>query len=185
MFEIPAPELVLADGLIIRRYVSSDVSLLHEAIIDSTEHLAPWMAWISSEPLAMAERVHLMEGWSRQWENNEDFLMGVFHEDELVASTGLHPRGGLDVVEIGYWVHVRHVKQAVATRVVRALTRAAFETWHHIDRVEIHIDANNLASIKVAERCGYVLNGSEYREALAPGESGRLLHWRMERPAAY
>ena len=185
MFEVTPPELVPTDGLIIRRYISSDVALLHDAIIDSTDHLTPWMAWISFEPLSLSDRTRLLESWSHQWDNCEDFLMGVFIEDELVASTGLHPRGGLDVVEIGYWVHARHVRHAIATRVVNALTVIAFETWAHIDRVEIHVDANNVASVRVAERCGYVLSGSEQRSPQAPGESGRLLHWKKDRPADY
>ena len=185
MFEMAPPELVLVDELTIRRYSSSDVALLHDAIIESTEHLKPWMAWISFEPLSLPDRTRLLESWSRQWDNCEDFLMGVFVEDELVASTGLHPRGGLDVVEIGYWVRARHVKQAVATRVVNALTSIAFETWAHIDRVEIHMDANNMGSVRVAERSGYVLSGSEERAPQAPGESGRLLHWKKDRPADY
>ena len=185
MFEVAPPELVLTDGLRIRRYNSSDVALLHDAIVDSTDHLTPWMAWISFEPLSLSDRTRLLESWSHQWDNREDFLMGVFIEDELVASTGLHPRGGADVVEIGYWVHARHVRHAVATRVVNALTAIAFETWDHIDRVEIHVDANNVASGRVAERCGYVLSGSEERSPQAPGESGRLLHWKKDRPADY
>jgi RimJ/RimL family protein N-acetyltransferase len=185
MFEVAPPELVVVDELTIRRYRSSDVALLHDAIIESTEHLKPWMAWISFEPLSLPDRTRLLESWSRQWDNGEDFLMAVFVEDELVASTGLHPRGGLDVVEIGYWVRARNVKQAVATRVVKALTSIAFETWAHIDRVEIHIDANNMGSVRVAERSGFVLSGSEERAPQAPGESGRLLHWKKDRPADY
>ena len=185
MFEVAPPELVLVDELTIRRYESSDVALLHDAIIDSTEHLTPWMAWMSLEPHSLSDRARVLESWIGQWDNCEDFLMGVFVDDELVASTGLHPRGGLDVVEIGYWVRVRHVKQAVATRVVNALTSIAFETWAHIDRVEIHIDANNIRSVRVAERCGYLLSGFEERAPQAPGESGRLLHWKKDRPADY
>ena len=185
MFEVAPPELVVVDELTIRRYRSSDVALLHDAIIESTEHLKPWMAWISIEPLSLPDRTRLLESWSRQWDHCEDFLMGVFVEDELVASTGLHPRGGLDVVEIGYWVRARNVKQAVATRVVKALTSIAFETWAHIDRVEIHIDANNMGSVRVAERSGFVLSGSEERAPQAPGESGRLLHWKKDRTADY
>lgn len=185
MFEMTPPELVLAEGLTIRRYVMSDVALLHGAIVESTEHLRPWMAWISFEPLVLTDRTQLMENWRRQWDNCEDFLMGVFDEGELVASTGLHPRGGVDSVEIGYWVHVRHIKNAVATRVVNALTATAFETWAHIDRVEIHVDDNNTASVRVAQRCGYVLSGTAQRAPQAPGESGRLLHWKKERQADY
>lgn len=185
MFAAAPPELIVADGLSIRRYTSTDVLQLHDAIIESTQHLEPWMAWITHEPLSFSQRAQLLEEWSDQWENHEDFLMGVFVDDDLVASTGLHPRGGLDVIQIGYWVHVRHVKHAVASRIVNALTTVAFETWNQIDRVEIHVDENNLASIKVAERCGFVLCGSENREPLSPGESGRLLHWKKDRPSDY
>lgn len=179
------PELSVANGLTLRRYLLSDVQQLHDAISESVEHLKPWMAWISHEPLTMFDRSQLVESWIQQWDNREDFLMGVFSGDELVASSGLHLRGGSDVVEIGYWVRVRHLRQTVATRVVNSLTTVAFETWDHIDRVEIHVDANNTASLKVAERCGYFLSGVTDRTPQAPGESGRLLHWKRDRFSVY
>lgn len=179
------PELSVANGLTLRRYLLSDVQQLHDAISESVEHLKPWMAWISHEPLTMFDRSQLVESWIQQWDNREDFLMGVFSGDELVASSGLHLRGGSDVVEIGYWVRVRHLRQTVATRVVNSLTTVAFETWDHIDRVEIHVDANNTASLKVAERCGYFQSGVEHRKPEAPGESGRLLHWKRDRFSVY
>ena len=51
------------------------------------------------------------------------------------------------------------------------------------DRVEIHMDAANVASARVPAKLGYTLLGEEAREILAPGHTGRGLAWAVSRAA--
>ena len=176
------PDEIHSDGLLIRRYVPSDAVDLHESVLASHDHLSSWMAWIAYEPQSIEERASLIEKWIEDWNARSDFVMCIRMGHQFVGSTGVHLRGAVDTVEIGYWVDVRHLGNRIAQRATNALTRTAFDTWPHVGKVEIHVDANNVASIKVAETCGFVLSGEENRTPLAPGESGRLLHWRKERP---
>ncbi len=60
--------------------------------------------------------------------------------------------------EIGY-VTVREARgRGVAQRALRLVTDWALDSAG-LERVELHIDPENPASIRVAERCGYVHEG--------------------------
>ena len=60
--------------------------------------------------------------------------------------------------ELGYIVAAHARGRGVASEALRLLTRWAFEE-RGIQRATLHIDVDNPASKRVAERCGYVLEG--------------------------
>jgi RimJ/RimL family protein N-acetyltransferase len=74
----------------------------------------------------------------------------------VAGGCGLHARSGPGVLEIGYWVHVDHLRAGVATRAAGALTRAAL-AMYDVDRVEISFVAANVRSAAVPQKLGYHL----------------------------
>ena len=60
--------------------------------------------------------------------------------------------------EIGYVVAPEARGRGVASRALRLITRWALDELR-LERVELHIDPENTASIRVAERCAYVREG--------------------------
>jgi RimJ/RimL family protein N-acetyltransferase len=77
----------------------------------------------------------------------------------VVGGTGLHRMDwSVPRFEIGYWVRRTHEGQGYAAEAVRALTRFAFNTLKS-ERVEIHCSHRNARSQRVAERCGFLLDG--------------------------
>jgi RimJ/RimL family protein N-acetyltransferase len=170
------PERIDVGDVIVRRFTVSDAPVLHDAIVDSLDHLRPWMAWIAREPLEVSDReVLLTDSWSA-WEEGRDFMMGIFSKGVCIGCTGLHLRGADGTAEIGYWIRVGHAGRGIATRVVRALLDAALD-MEGIHTVEIHLDSANTASRRVAEKAGLSLRAEVIREPEAPGESGTLLKW--------
>ncbi len=79
-------------------------------------------------------------------------------DGELVGSSGLHRRIGPGGLEIGYWIHPRHLRRGLATEVARQLTDRAFAD-PSVDRVEIHHDRANAASGGVPAKLGFELVG--------------------------
>jgi ribosomal-protein-serine acetyltransferase len=178
------PERVAGDdGLLLRRLEVGDAETLDTAVRESLDHLRPWMAWIAEEPLTIARRRKLLAQWERDWRAGDDVILGVFMDDELVGSSGLHHRIGPDGLEIGYWVHPGFTRRGIATRVSALLTRAAFETTP-IGRVEIHTDRANVASSGVPHKLGFALLEEVSREPQAPGEAGVEQRWRLTRAEA-
>ncbi len=98
---------------------------MHEAVIESIEHLRPWMPWIADEPQTLDQRRALVAGWQSLWDAGDRFY-GMFVGDEAVGGCGLHARIGAGGLEIGYWVRVGRTGRGYATAASRQLTDLAF-----------------------------------------------------------
>ncbi len=173
-------EMMRSSRLTLRRWTEADVPQLDAAITVNLDHLRPWMPWIADEPLSGAGRVALIKQWQAEWERGGDMVVGVFLGNTVVGSSGLHHRRGPGVLEVGYWVHVDHVRQGFATEVTSTLTTAAF-TVAGIDRVEIHHDKANIASGGVPRSLGFAFVGETPDAVTSPGEIGIDCAWMIER----
>jgi RimJ/RimL family protein N-acetyltransferase len=73
--------------------------------------------------------------------------------------------------ELGYAVTPAARGRGIATAAVEALTRWAFDE-QELERLTLLIEVANVASVRVAERCGYVLEGVRRNAYLRPGRRG-------------
>jgi RimJ/RimL family protein N-acetyltransferase len=176
-----APDSLHVGEYVVRKYETTDAQALVDAVTDSYKHLEPWMSWIKFEPQTVAQREELIKTWSEAWDDRTDFAMGIFLGDRVVGGTGLHLRGDVNTVEIGYWVHVDYIGRGIATQVSRALTEAAFALWEEIDTVVIIHDEANIASGKVPDLLGFQHVSRGNREPEAPAESGVMYRWEKKR----
>ena len=167
---------------VVRKYEASDAPALVDAVTESCEHLRPWMPWIKFEPQTVAQREELIDAWTVSWEAGTEFVMGIFLGDRVVGGTGLHLRGDVNTVEIGYWIHVDFLSMGIASQVSDALTLEAFRLWPEIDTVVIVHDEANVASRKVPTCLGFEHVFTGLREPEAPAESGVMYRWEKKRP---
>ena len=68
---------------------------------------------------------------------------------------------GLDkngIAEIGYGINDKYQNNGYATEAVKAVLEWAF-TDPKVTVIEVETDAGNIASKRVLEKCGFVLNG--------------------------
>jgi RimJ/RimL family protein N-acetyltransferase len=123
----------------------------------SLDHLRPWMPWADDEPTTLEEKVALLRRFRGRFDLGNDFVYGIFDRDEsrVVGGTGLHKRIGDDAFEIGYWIHVDHLREGLVTESTATLTRVAFDLCD-VDRVEIRVDPENVASLGVPRKLGYL-----------------------------
>ena len=178
MRQMPVAPVPLQVGeYIVRKYEQSDAVALVTAVTESCEHLRPWMPWIKFEPQSVTQREALIKTWNEAWADRTEFVMGIFLGDQVVGGTGLHLRGDVNTVEIGYWLHVDYIGKGIATQVSRALTESAFALWEEIDTVEIHHDQANVASAAVPRRLNFDHVETSNREPQAPSEVGFLMRW--------
>jgi len=66
--------------------------------------------------------------------------------------------GAMRGAHIGYWLDQNYVNRGLTTRAVSLLTGFAFSELS-LHRVEINLRPENVASKRVAEKCGYVFEG--------------------------
>ncbi|WP_419928816.1 GNAT family N-acetyltransferase [Candidatus Poriferisocius sp.] len=174
------PEVVVGPRLVLRRWRVRDMEILRDAIQESIDHLRPWMSWIEFEPLSDREREALIRTWGKDWIAGEEVVFGAFFGDQVVGGCGFHRRAGPNTLEIGYWVHVDHLRKGYATEMARILTSAAF-TVPGIERVEIHHDKANTRSGAIPEALGFNLDGESQVKPHAPATIGIDVAWSMSK----
>jgi RimJ/RimL family protein N-acetyltransferase len=193
------PELVTTPRLILRRWRLADAGVLARAVEESLDHLRPWMSWAADEPLSPGARTELVRTFETDWESGGDVVYGAFlrapppgdappgatSPDDVGAGTvvggcGFSRRPRTGALEIGYWVHVHHLRRGYATEMAAGLTDAAF-TVAGIERVEIHHDRANRRSAAVPAGLGFTFEGERPDSEMAPAEVGMDWTWSMDR----
>jgi ribosomal-protein-serine acetyltransferase len=172
------PGLIEGEGLVLRCWTVADAAAMHDAVTASLEHLRPRMPWIRFEPLSRADREALIAGFERDRLAGGDVILGIWRGGTVVGGAGLHRRIGDGGLEIGYWVHIDHVGEGIATTATRLLTDVAVRQ-PGIDRVEIRHDVTNAASERIPEKLGYAPVGEVTSTLdLAPADTGTDRVWR-------
>src|SRR5215213_2680187 len=99
----------------LRPWRAEEAAALAKAIRESLDHLRPWMPWAEYEPTPVPELAERLRGWEAVRRAGGDEYLGVWRGEEAVGSCGLHRRIGPGGMEIGYWIHVAHVRRGHAT----------------------------------------------------------------------
>ncbi|WP_295643817.1 GNAT family protein [uncultured Methylibium sp.] len=168
---IEVPMRLDTPRLVIRCPRAGDGASYFEAVSASLDALKPWMPW-AHEPQTPERSEALARGFHADFIARRDLVMAVFlrradgGEGPLVGGTGLHRFDwALRRFEIGYWIRSGHGGQGLVTEAVNAVADMAL-TQLAARRVEIRCDDRNRPSWRVAERCGFVLEGVLRNEAL-------------------
>ena len=166
----PPPYVIHTERLTIRCWAPHDAPLLKQALDTSLEHLRPWMPWAAAEPTPIEEKVDLLRTFRGRFDLGDDFVYGIFTRDEseVVGGSGLHTRVGPGALEIGYWIRASQTRRGLATETAAALTRVAFSVCG-VERVELHVDPANVASLGVPRALGFVEEG-RLRRRLPAGD---------------
>jgi RimJ/RimL family protein N-acetyltransferase len=149
------------ERLVVRCYQPLDTQLLADSVMESVEHLKPWMPWAHNEPRPYEDRLEGVKRFRGMFDLHENYVYGIFNpaETKLLGGTGLHPRLGENELEIGYWINKDYINQGLVTESTAALIKVAFEIIH-VHRIEIHCDPGNLASATVPRKLGFIHEGT-------------------------
>jgi RimJ/RimL family protein N-acetyltransferase len=166
------PYRIETERLVIRCYEPEDAPLLKEAVDSSIDHLLPWMPWARFEPQSLDEKIELLRVFRSRFDGDDDYIFGVFDDDEsrLLGGSGLHPRGGDESREVGYWVRADAIGRGIATEVTAVLTRVGFEQLG-LSRVDIQVDPDNERSLRIPPKLGFARE-ARLRRRLEPKQDG-------------
>jgi RimJ/RimL family protein N-acetyltransferase len=163
---VPLPDVIEGPRVRLRPYAREDAEALWDTIRASRAHLAPWMPWVDEYHELDDAREYVIRARAR-WDLREDLSVGIFARDDgrHLGGSGLHRiNWPLRAFEIGYWLARDAEGRGYASETVRLLTRLAFDALD-ANRVEIRVDTRNDRSRRVAERLGFVLEGTLRRAA--------------------
>jgi ribosomal-protein-serine acetyltransferase len=179
--DAPVDVRIEGRGVVLKRWRASDAEAFAAAVTESTEHLRPWVAWVTDEPLSLGQRRAIIAKREQEWLDGGDVALAVIAEGHVAGGCGLRRRGP-GTLEIGYWIHSSFLRRGLATAASALLTDAAFGVTG-IDHVEIHHDKANVASAGIPRRLGFEFVGEQPNEHPAPSDAGIDFTWRMSRGA--
>ncbi len=154
------PEEFETERLLIRAPRCGDGVQVRAAIVDSIEHLRPWLEWAQTIPTAEEAESNVRAARVR-FLAREDLRLLLFLKgtETLVGSSGLHSiRWSVPKFEIGYWVRKKFEGQGFISEAVVGITQFAFDVLG-ARRVEIYVDNRNERSWRIPERLGFTLEG--------------------------
>jgi len=97
------------------------------------------------------------EGW---WGSDKGLLAAVDADQHLVGYVDFERVvGDVDEVNLGYYVYPEYRGRGYATEALRLFARYLFAIRRDMNRARLDIHPDNAASIRVAEHCGFTLEG--------------------------
>ena len=184
---LPISEQIETERMILRATRADDAPETFLAVLESFNELAPWMPWVHPEPKLAGSEAFNQEAQFK-WVSREmlDFQWIDKTSGELIGKGGFHTinwetlldfqwvdkvsgaligKGGFHTInweipkfEIGYWVRTSMGGRGYCTEAVNALV-AFSKQQLGAKRLEICSDPRNEKSRRVAERCGFALEG--------------------------
>ncbi len=166
------PTRIDTERLLMRPPQAGDGPQFFEALTESLVEMRRFLStlpWIAAEPSLEAAELYCRNGQAN-FVSRKDLPFFLFERatGQLVGATGLHRTvWATPKTEVGYWVRSSRSGRGLMVEAVEATTQYAFT---HIGavRVELITDAANLASRKVADRCGFMLEATLMNEHRAP-----------------
>jgi len=156
---IAAPDPPLTDGgVILRPWDERDVPTLVECI-DGDEEMIRWMDAIP-QPYLDAEARTWIEQASSFWQTGTSAPFAVTEAvtGSVVGGVGFAWVGDERVGEVGYWSRSEARGRGLTSCAVRLVSRWSFEALG-CERLQLRVDAENVASQRVAEKTGFTREG--------------------------
>ena len=177
------PRRIEGPRIVLRCWEPADARLFEPALRANRAHIGAWIPPVWDEPSELDDIALRLEQFRTEFHAGIGFVYAILDatETKILGEAGLMPRIGPAALEIGYWVHVDHVGQGIATEATRALTRAGLNLAE-VDRIEIHCDAANVPSTAVPRRLGYRLTNQPLPDPASPKphDSGEILVFELD-----
>lgn len=159
------------EQIVIRPFRREDAAALHEAALESTEQIFPWMPWCHPA-YSLGESNAWIEHCDAAWEAGTEYHFAIADRaDRVLGGCGLNQlRPEHRVANLGYWVRTSTTRRGVATAAVRKLAHFAFRETN-LARLEIVIALGNVASHRVAAKVGALHEGVAHDRLYARGAS--------------
>ncbi|MEW6749666.1 MAG: GNAT family protein [Candidatus Latescibacterota bacterium] len=152
------PTEFISARLVLRRYCTADAPTYFQTLRANHEHLyeflPPYLLAVQTEEDAALD-IRRLEA---EWDLRNLFRFGVWERETggyVGGSYLANPDWEVPRIEVGYFVVKASTGKGIGTEAARATVRFAFEHLQAV-RVELQCAADNPASMRVAEHCGFV-----------------------------
>lgn len=157
---IPIFEELRGERVLLRPYYEGDAEALFEAMIESRDHLRPWMPFADEHQTIDESRNWIIQQMAH-WLLRDDLVLSIWElsTGRYLGGTGLYPHNWeIGYFEIGYWLRASAQGHGYITEAMQLLTNYALDSLK-ANRLEIRCDELNVRSAAIPKRLGYVLEG--------------------------
>lgn len=142
----------------LRQLSLEDTAILFESIHENHSYLRQFLSWVDG--IIQPEQVKkLIQNYLDQTQDEKGISFGIWHKDTLVGACQLYDWNPLlKKVALGYWVAQSVSKKGIATQCAQTMIHYAFE-FLQAEKVEIYFLPSNQGSYRIAEKCGFKLEG--------------------------
>ena len=151
----------LTNGIItLRPYREEDADSLFEAARESIPEMTPWMPWCHRD-YSIQESRDWITSCFENWDQGSAYGFAItdVSTSRYLGGCGLN---GIhrepNIANLGYWVRTSATQKGVATAATLLLANFGINELK-LNRIEIVVDVDNIASKRVAEKSGATREG--------------------------
>lgn len=131
------------------------------------EHLEVYMPRIM-ENKSIEDSEKVINIFLEQLKQNNGFRSGIIYNNKLVGIIGLKYIDWINSkTEIMYWVDKNNLGKGISTRCTNKILDLIFN-YYDLNKAILKISSDNKASIRIAEKCGFSLDGVDREDELLP-----------------
>lgn len=146
--------------IILRPPQMENAPSIYKAVMLSMSELMPWMDWCSPD-YSLEITLARMKDHPSKWEAGETYDFAIFDaaSGQILGLCGINQIiRRHQFANLGYWIRSDRTGEGFATEAVKTLSQFGFQTLG-LQRIEIVIGVENLASRRVAEKVGATFEG--------------------------
>jgi RimJ/RimL family protein N-acetyltransferase len=151
--------LIETERLLIRPPKSGDAKFVNFAVNQSLTEISRWMPWASDPSLETTEAFikRGIQYWQEPKPKELPMIIELKSTGEIISASGFNEKSNFDIpmFETGYWINTKYAGNGFITEAVIAIARLAFEYFSAV-RVQICAQKENIKSINVAKRAGFI-----------------------------
>lgn len=154
-------ETMISDEVItLRKYKREDLNERYSAIKENLKEISKWLSFCRPD---YTEQQNLMwfVAYPKNWDREIEFPFAVVENESgkyLGECVLNHINHMHKVANITYWIKKDFAGRGLSTRAVKLISKFGFQKLG-MRRLEIFMEPENTASIKVAEKAGAVKEG--------------------------
>ena len=164
----PGLRIAVDDGVVLRPLRLEDAEAVFILVEANRQRLGEWLPWVPSV-LTAADEAAFIRGTRDQMAAGSGLSCVIVADGAIAGTMG----GSIDAAnhspEIGYWVAESFGGRGLVTRSARALTTFLVNELS-MHRVAIRAATDNAPSRAVAERLGFVHEGTQRHAEILNGE---------------
>ena len=150
--------LYIHDSLFLRQLrMDGDVDDLFALTDANREHIGKWLPWVENVN-SPEDSKKFIASLLQDRKGGTTLGYGIFVNDELVGHISLMHLSDDKDPEIGYWISSGASGKGITTAAANKLTDFGFSVLR-LPKIVIKARPENIASNKVAEKLGYILDG--------------------------